>query len=756
MSKIKPLKIAGQFSGVGAFDHAFKRLNLPYLNVYQAEWDKHARQTYLLNNESPEYYVEDVYDTPIEEITEKHGSMDVFMSSTPCFTGETLVNTEDGFKQIKDIQVGDFVLTHENRFKKVVDFGSKVAETFILKAQGIIDTETTSNHRYYVRKRHHEYGRINGKTFYTRKFTNPEWVEVKDLTKDHFIGINIPSIESNPFLISKEVAYVLGRYIADGWLRIQKTGNSVIIAVGKSKRESISEKIKLKHTLHQEINGCSKLFIYSNSLVDLIQKIGLGRGAINKRIPQSIINLPKEILKEFVNGYMDGDGHKHKDFFRATSVSKELLMGLQLCIAKLYRTNANIKFVKTLNKKEIQGRIVNQKDYYVLEFRTEMRKQSNAIVIDDVIWYPIREIKKTNNQEKVYDLTVECDHSFTANQAIVHNCQSFSMMGKRQGKDDEKGRGILFFQSLKFIGINKPRFFIFENVEGLVSHEKTDKNAEYGRTFSEWVNYLGGKSVNGAPTLFPYPGAVNYHLHYEILNAKEHGIPQNRKRIFLVGVRDDKDNDFYFPKTEHLQIKLKDVLEKDIPEKYYLSERMIKGFITHAKRQKENGTGFGFKPTYGDKCASAVTTKCGTRPTDDYIIDLDVRVGTWRTHKDGQGFREVMDGNCPTIPARAREDGSGQPVIVQKSENYSMDLFSDEEKSIDKTDIIYLLQNGYRIRRLTPRECFRLMNFDDSFIWNCSDSQAFKQAGNSIVVRKLEKILRILLKKTISEISNND
>ena len=409
MSKIKPLKIAGQFSGVGAFDHAFKRLNLPYLNVYQAEWDKHARQTYLLNNESPEYYVEDVYDTPIEEITEKHGSMDVFMSSTPC--------------------------------------------------------------------------------------------------------------------------------------------------------------------------------------------------------------------------------------------------------------------------------------------------------------------------------------------------QSFSMMGKRQGKDDEKGRGILFFQSLKFIGINKPRFFIFENVEGLVSHEKTDKNAEYGRTFSEWVNYLGGKSVNGAPTLFPYPGAVNYHLHYEILNAKEHGIPQNRKRIFLVGVRDDKDNDFYFPKTEHLQIKLKDVLEKDIPEKYYLSERMIKGFITHAKRQKENGTGFGFKPTYGDKCASAVTTKCGTRPTDDYIIDLDVRVGTWRTHKDGQGFREVMDGNCPTIPARAREDGSGQPVIVQKSENYSMDLFSDEEKSIDKTDIIYLLQNGYRIRRLTPRECFRLMNFDDSFIWNCSDSQAFKQAGNSIVVRKLEKILRILLKK---------
>lgn len=755
MSKIKPIKIGGQCSGVGAFDHALKRIGVPFINVYQAEWDSHARKTYLLNNECPEYYVEDVYDSPMEEITKKHGSLDVFMSSVPCFVGETLINTIDGFKQIKDIQIGEFVLTHKNRFKKVVDFGSKTAETFVLKAQGIIDTETTSNHRYYVKKRYREWN--NETRSAIRKFTNPEWVEVKDLTKDHFIGINIPLKESNPFLINKETAYVLGRYVADGWLRLQKTGDSVIIAVGKSKRETISEKIKLKHTLKEEINGCSKLFIHSNSLVDLIKKIGLGRGAINKRIPQSIINLPKEILKEFVNGYMDGDGHKHKDYFRATSVSKELLMGLQLCVAKLHRTNANIKFVKTPDKKEIQGRIVNQNDYYILEFRKEMRKQSNAVVIDDVIWYPIKEIKKTNKQQTVYDLTVECDHSFTANQAIVHNCQPFSLAGKREGKEDESGKGILFFESLRFIKINNPRAFIFENVEGLLSHDKTDKNAEYGRTFSEWINYLGGKSVNGAPTLFPYPGAVNYHLHYEIMNAKEHGIPQNRKRIFLVGIRDDHENDFYFPKTEHLKLKLKDLLEEKVPEKYYLSESTIQGYINETKKQKERGNGFAFKPTDGNKCAVAITTKCGTRKTDDYIIDLDVRVGTWRTHKDGRGFREVTDGNCPTIPARAREDGSGQPVIIRQETTPPQNLlFEQEDSEIDKSDLMYLLSHGYRIRRLTPRECFRAMDFDDSFIWNCSDSQAFKQAGNSIVVRKLEKILRILLKKTISEASKND
>jgi DNA (cytosine-5)-methyltransferase 1 len=76
-------------------------------------------------------------------------------------------------------------------------------------------------------------------------------------------------------------------------------------------------------------------------------------------------------------------------------------------------------------------------------------------------------------------------------------CQAFSLAGKRKGKEDL--RGILFFNSLEFIQKNNPRFFIFENVKGLLSDDG-------GNTFQEWVNYLGGKSVNGVPVLFPYEG----------------------------------------------------------------------------------------------------------------------------------------------------------------------------------------------------------------------------------------------------------
>ena len=366
-------------------------------------------------------------------------------------------------------------------------------------------------------------------------------------------------------------------------------------------------------------------------------------------------------------------------------------------------------------------------------------------------------------------------------------CQSFSLAGKRLGKDDK--RGVLFFNSHEFIQVNKPRYFIFENVKGLLSDDN-------GKTFSEWVAMLGGKSVNGNPVLFPYEYSVPYHLYWKVLNAKEHGIPQNRERVFLVGIRDDQDNNFRFPVEEHLTKRLKDVLEEKVDNKYFLNEKTIENLLVYNERQKENERGFSAKfrdvneikimdalkvggggkddlikiksatstgfeiategdsinfsqmnsktrrGRVGDQVAQTLDTGCNqailsySRDNKGKVISRHIKdesntihtatggggntdqfvIGTWRTHKDGQGFRKIEDGNCPTIPARAREDGSGQPVI----------------------------QENFKIRRLTPRECFRLMDFPDSFTWPVSDSQAYKQAGNSIVVNVLVKIIKNL------------
>jgi DNA (cytosine-5)-methyltransferase 1 len=278
-------------------------------------------------------------------------------------------------------------------------------------------------------------------------------------------------------------------------------------------------------------------------------------------------------------------------------------------------------------------------------------------------------------------------------------CQAFSLAGKRLGKDDK--RGILFFNSYEFIQKNNPRFFIFENVKGLLSDDG-------GNTFQEWINMLGGRSVNGLPILFPYDNALPYHLYWQVLNAKHHGVPQNRERVFLIGIRDDKDNNFRFPAEEHLSKRLKDVLEEEVDDKYFLSEKMVNVLNHHNNPIIKNET------PKNSACIHAGYFKMGGRD-QQYL-----KIGTWRTHKDGQGFREIEDGNCPTIPARAR------PTMTATS--------ADER-----------ILNDYKIRRLTPRECFRLMDFPDTFTWDVSDSQAYKQAGNSIVVRVLEKIIKNLL-----------
>ena len=320
-------------------------------------------------------------------------------------------------------------------------------------------------------------------------------------------------------------------------------------------------------------------------------------------------------------------------------------------------------------------------------------------------------------------------------------CQAFSLAGKRLGKEDK--RGILFFNSHEFIQVNKPRFFIFENVRGLLSDDG-------GKTFQEWVNMLGGKSVNGVPVLFPYEESVPYHLYWQVLNAKHHGVPQNRERVFLIGIRDDVDNRFQFPREEHLTKRLKDVLEDEVDEKYFLTDNTINTLVNNQIFNK-------YEPIENMETeSSCITSNCGKVVNSNNYL----KVGTWRTHKDGRGFREIEDGNCPTIPARAREDGSGQPIVMQLNPSkesggqqpYQQNRVYDSNAlcpALSAGQVTWggnaiTLPNDYKIRRLTPRECFRLMDFPDTFTWTVSDSQAYKQAGNSIVVNVLYKILKQL------------
>lgn len=378
-------------------------------------------------------------------------------------------------------------------------------------------------------------------------------------------------------------------------------------------------------------------------------------------------------------------------------------------------------------------------------------------------------------------------------------CQSFSLAGKRKGEDDK--RGTLFYNSHEFIKKNKPRYFIFENVKGLLSDDS-------GKTFQRWVDFLGGGSVNGNPVIFPHEESVPYHVYYRVLNAKHYGIPQNRERVFIIGIRDDADNDFSFPKPVHLEKRLKDVLEREVDEKYFLSDRMLKGFVG----KQTQGFGERFKPHDENvKNGNCVSTKGGMAITDNFIkvgyINQDTQASQVYsengitpnicagTHGYALGYVELESAGriigCNPDNPKSRVAGLETVQTVEVNENPNItntlttvqkdnvvlipantskgyDIAEEEEDSINFSNPNSETRRGrvgkkvsqtldtacnqgvytqQRIRRLTPLECFRLMDFNfgiegvPDFVWDVSDSQAYKQAGNSIPVGLLVALI---------------
>lgn len=182
-------------------------------------------------------------------------------------------------------------------------------------------------------------------------------------------------------------------------------------------------------------------------------------------------------------------------------------------------------------------------------------------------------------------------------------CQDFSQAGKQAGGTKGSGtRSSLLWECERAIIAKKPKYLLMENVAALVS-------SKFIKLFNQWQL-----------TLERY-GYTNF---AQVLNAKTHGypypIPQNRKRIFMVSIH-DCDQPFFFPDPQPLQMQLKDVLETDVPEKYYLSQKAIDGFIVHAERERERGNvGFAnsFAPTNGDGIANTITNS-KHRPADNYI-----------------------------------------------------------------------------------------------------------------------------------------
>ena len=305
-------------------------------------------------------------------------------------------------------------------------------------------------------------------------------------------------------------------------------------------------------------------------------------------------------------------------------------------------------------------------------------------------------------------------------------CQDISVAGKQKGFADENGktRSGLFFDALRIIETTKPKIAIAENVKNL-----TSKKFKF-----EFDIVL--KSLEEA----------GYNNYWQVLNAKDYGIPQNRERVFIVSVRKDVDKGFEFPEKQPLKLRLKDLLEDVVDEKYYLSEEKVQKLIKTTQ---------GSSPKHNNKIVEPLkireATKKGYAEACEWdSVTLDQPNSKTRRGRVGKQLSNTLTTSCNVgVVQIGNIVNTGSWDNPQRGRIYSPEGCSPSLNTVGGGGLEPKIYNNYRIRKLTPRECWRLMGFDDgdfNTVWGISNAQLYKMAGNSIVVDVLEAIFVKLFK----------
>lgn len=368
-----------------------------------------------------------------------------------------------------------------------------------------------------------------------------------------------------------------------------------------------------------------------------------------------------------------------------------------------------------------------------------------------------------NNQEPktFYDDVYNIDGNIYKDQIDIliggSPCQSFSIAGKRMGTSCPRGN--LIYEYFRIVEESKPKVFIYENVKGFLSIDK-------GETFKSFVQSFKD---------------LGYTVYHQVLNTKDYLVPQNRERIYIVGFKDDVD--FHFQEKQELKLRLKDMLEDEVDEKYLLSEKLVSYFEKHKEEQKEKGNGFGWQPLDKNSEISFTITNPGKTRQNETYIKLE------QTHtlniKGNDSIKRIYssDGLCPSLTTM--QGGHREPKIAHPVREVGRRLDENGKRCDDNKDIpitrryeigekeisnclsgvqkdSYVatkenIDSKHIFRKLTERECFRLQGFNDSFIFppKISSTQLYKQAGNGMSRNILDMIFTQIFKSKNFDLSSN-
>jgi DNA (cytosine-5)-methyltransferase 1 len=468
------------------------------------------------------------------------GITDILFAGFPCFVKDTLVLTNNGYKEIQNVVLEDKLLTHTGQFQNIVNLQRKEYNGQLYNIKLKYHPEVincTEEHPFYVREKKKSFN--NSLRKYEYEFGEPEWKNASKLTLNDHFGMVINSKEEIPtFTFDKKINksrndkisttldnpdqwFTLGYFVGDGWIQDTKKSDGIrdthIIRFSfhEDDTESLDRIKKVLNITYKDRcgkgvkYGCAD-FMWFNILKQF------GKYAHGKLIPEWVQDAPKHLVQEFINGYVASDGHICKNNITVSTVSHNLAYGLQ----RLYLKIDHIASVeKTIRPKTcvIEGRIVNQRDSYKISIYTEKQRIQSSFIEGNYVWYtPFKIATVDVENEPVYNFEVEIDNSYTVYNTIVHNCQGFSTAGK---KAEDDPRNTLFLEFLRATKLLEPSLIIGENVKGLLTR-KTSKGELYIDVIISEFEKIG------------------YKLVYGVAKTEDFNVPQSRERLIIIGVKE--------------------------------------------------------------------------------------------------------------------------------------------------------------------------------------------------------------------------
>lgn len=669
------------------------------------------------------------------------------IASPPCFAAGTPVLTKRGSVSIEDVQVGDEVWTHMNRWRPVTATMSRESE---LVQVGPITT--TPDHPFYSRGVGREWR--NDIRRYRRTLGAPDWTPANDL-RGRFLATPL-AVDIHSDEVWPVNPWLAGRYVADGWVG----RDGISIAVGHGKEAQFERMSGEEWVTTQSGPSCLRYTTAHHRGARWLEE-HFGKGAHSKTLPTFLLSEPAMVRLAFLAGYLAGDGTRTKSGWVASTVSTHLASQLRLLAIGLGFT-ANVVRVNTAPTKIIEGREVQQSAYWSVS----VNDNDNRYTVDEFghRWFKQRKAIKPAGFGAVYDITVEEDHSFTAWGYVVHNCQTFSMAGKGAGRKalDDVLRGIDDLANREQViwerFTDERTGLVLEPLRWIL------QAADLGLVY-RWV------ALEQVPTVQPvwdaYAEALlseGYSVATGRLQAEQYGVPQTRKRSILIA---SLDHEVALPTPTHSRYYSRNPEKLDPGVEKWVSMAEALGWGNSDVTSVRSNYGSGGDPANrGERLitepAFAVTSKVDrnkwvlgspsgitgpcVRPTDHPAATVTGAGNYYLFTPEEWERRNGGRWNSRPVEDQPADDGADTARPYHRPATTIVGSFKPEVVAAPGYRTTVSRQNAKGSVKVTQQEAAILQSFPHDFPWQGSKSKRYQQIGNACPPLLAEHILQSVMR----------